>query len=144
MKNIVLLTLVLTVLVATSIPGEAHAGWFKKDKKVEVNETIHRFELFPSMAFFSGTLQRDLHAGWRLDGLSLQLIDKNAVTIDSSGEGFLKAGRQAIVMGVKHGTTLVAYRVRVMEPDYGYGHMDAAEEVTEGPHPNISIGHGPH
>ena len=144
MKKMTHLMLALGFLVTVSVAGQAHAGWFKKDQKVETNNNIHRFDMFPSMSFFSGTLQRDAYSGWRLDNLNLQLVDNNVVAMDDSGSAFLQEGSTAIVMGVKEGSTLVAYRVRVMKTDYGYGEKDSGIDMRPGPHPGIRIGNGPH
>ena len=144
MKRMMFLTIALAVLVTVSITDEANAGWFTKDKKEEVDNKAHRFELFPSMSFFNGTIRKDTYSGWLLDDLSLQLVSKSSVTMDGSEEGFLQEGQTAMVMGVKYGTTLLAYRVRVMKPDYGYAQNDVVENLQPGPHPNISIGNGPH
>ncbi len=144
MKRMMFITLALAILVTVSITDEANAGWFTKDKNEEVDNKAHRFELFPSMSFYSGTIRRDTYAGWLLDNLSLQLVSKSSVIMDGTEKGFLQEGKSAMVMGVKYGNTLLAYRVRVMKPDYEYAQNDVVENLIPGPHPKISIGSGPH
>jgi hypothetical protein len=143
MKKMTILTLALTLLVTVSVTDGANASWFKKDKKVEAESPAHRFELFPSMSFFSGTIRQDTYSGWRLDDMSLQLMGSSSVSMDGSDEAYLQEGQSVVVMGVKYGSTVVAYRVRVLKPDYGYGDGDINVKKQPGPHPSISIGKGP-
>jgi len=144
MKKMTIITLALALLVTTSMPNEAGAGWFdKKDKKVEKYNAAHRFDLFPSMAFFSGTIQRDSYAGWQLDDLGLQMAGNATVTMEGSEDAFLQEGRSAIVMGVKYGTTLVAYRVRIMKSFEDYSNLSHGERVEPGDDPDVGIMTGP-
>ncbi len=144
MKKMTLITLALAVLVAISMTGEANAGWFDRDEKVEADSEPHRFELLPSMEFFRGTIRRDAYSGWLLDECSLQLMGNGTVTMEGSDEGHLQEGQSAVVMGVKFGSTLVAYRIKVMKPDYGYNSQkDSNVHVEPGPNPNVGVGTGP-
>ncbi len=141
MKKIAII--ILALVVSASMSVGANAGWFGNDKKEEDKNEAHRFENYPTMKFYKGTLRRDTYAGWRLDDLSMQLMANSTVTTDGAEEGFLQEGKPAIVMGAQYGSTLVVWRVRVMQPENDYGQKDSNVHVEPGPNPDVGVGTGP-
>ena len=126
MKRITVLLLALVMALGVVAAPEAGAGWFKKDKKPERTEKPdwmkkpQRYE-GPRMSFHSGVLQQDGPSGWKLGETSIQLTKDCLITVDGAEEGYLDAGRDAIVMGPKFGDTILAWSIRVTQPDYTSG-----------------------
>ncbi|MDX2474781.1 MAG: hypothetical protein QNL91_13860 [Candidatus Krumholzibacteria bacterium] len=126
MKRITVLLLALVMALGVVATPEASAGWFKKDKKPERTEKPdwmkkpQRYE-GPRMSFHSGVLQQDGQTGWKLGETSIQFAKDCLITTDGAEGGYLDAGREAIVMGPKFGDTILAWSIRVTQPDYTSG-----------------------
>lgn len=74
----------------------------------------HHFDRDPSMSFHSGTLRRDGLAGWRVGEVALQLTADATVMGPDGQESFLQEGREAVVMGPRFGSTMLAWSVRML------------------------------
>jgi hypothetical protein len=132
MKRITVLLLALVMALGVVATPEAGAGLFKKDKKPERTEKPdwmkkpQRFE-GPRMSFHSGVLQQDGLNGWKLGETTIQLAEDCLITTDGAEEGYLDAGRDAIVMGPQFGDTIVAWSIRVTQPAYMTGRNQSAD-----------------
>ena len=118
MKNKSLLALLLAVFAGAILAGDADAGWFDKEKKEDQATRSHRYDAFPTMSFYTGTLRKATFSGWQLGEVMLQFIPGSKVT-GYGGEGaFLREGQEVLIMGHLEEEGIVAWRVRVMESDW--------------------------
>ena len=131
MKTITILTLALVLTIGVVATPQADAGWFKKDKpeRTEKPEWMKKPRRFdgPVMSFHSGVLQQDGWTGWKLGETKIQFTKDCFITTDGAEEGYLDAGREAIVMGPKIGDTILAWSVRVLQPDFSMGPNRSSE-----------------
>ncbi len=123
MKRFTILMLVTVFALGVVAAPGADAGWFKKDKekrteKPEWMKKPQRYE-GPVMDFHSGVLQQDGWTGWKLGEVKIQFTKDCRISTDGAEEGYLDAGREAIVMGPQFGDTIMAWSVRVVKPDFG-------------------------
>ena len=125
MKRTAMTTLALAFLIGVIAAPEAGAGWFDKKppKRTEKPEWMKKPQRYegPVMSFHSGVLQQDGWSGWKLGETKIQFSKECLITTDGAEEGFLDAGRNAIVMGPKFGDTILAWGVRVTRPDFTLG-----------------------
>ncbi len=120
MKRIMVTILASVITLGLVTATEAGAGWFKKSEaprteKPDWMKKPRRYENLPAMSFHSGVLQQEGWDGWKLGEVKLQLAQDCLITTAGAADGFLRAGRQATVMGPKVGDTIVAWSVRVTQ-----------------------------
>ncbi len=122
MKRSILTTAALVLLAGALVMTDAvAAGRGKREKqgprRTEMPEEYmqaHHFDRDPSMSFHSGTLRRDGLAGWRVGEVALQLTADATVMGPDGQESFLQEGREAVVMGPRFGSTMLAWSVRML------------------------------
>lgn len=128
MKRTTAVLLALCLLLTTAATRDVEAAWGKKsknkkmsDKRTEKPEAMkqsQRFEWLPTMSYQGGRLQSDGFDSWKMGDLSVRLA-KDCVIDDGGVEvAELTEGRQAVIMGPRVGDTVIAWRVRVLAPDY--------------------------
>ncbi len=144
MKRITILMLALVVACGVLSAPNAGAGWFEKKKpqrteKPEWMTQPQRYE-GPRMSFHSGILQQDGWTGWRLGETKIQFTKDCLITTEGASEGFLDAGREAIVMGPKFGDTILAWSVRVAQPEFMVGRNQSSEMRLETSETNPDCG----
>lgn len=126
MKRIIGAGLALALVVGVLAAPPAEAGLFKKKKpkRTEMPEWMKepkRFEDTPRMGFVAGTLERDGWSGWKVGDMSLQFSKNCRFTSGGVELTDLDPGSEVLVMGPRIGTTLVAWSVRVQQPDFMVG-----------------------
>jgi len=124
--------LALIAVAALMAAPATEAGWFNKDKRTERDDSMPktwRFNRMPAMTFHMGELQRDGFVGWTVGDLAMQLGPDCKVTNESGGDD-LREGRSAIVMGSRSGDTIVAWRVRVLKPEFANSGMGRDHRVN--------------
>lgn len=145
MKRAIPLVLVLVLFLSTTVVQEAGAGLFNKgSQKSQESKVAPRYDLFPQVSFHKGVLNRGIGLAWQLDDLDLQVRSDCVITSDFGGEPSLAAGREALVMGAKLNDTIIAYRVRIMKPDYmNESLLESSEVIPSDVDPTVGIGRGP-
>ena len=131
MKRFTILMLMAVFAVGVIAAPAADAGWFKKDKprrteKPEWMKKPQRYEA-PLMDFHAGILQQDGLTGWKLGEMKIQFDRDCLITTDGAEEGYLDAGREAIVMGPRIGDTILAWSVRVSQPGFAIGRTENSD-----------------
>lgn len=125
MNRRIVTTATLVLLCGALVMTDAEAaGRGKRDKQRPQRTEMpaeymqpHHFDRDPSMSFHSGTLRRDGLAGWRVGEVTLQLT-ANATVLGPDGEdSFLQEGREAVVMGPRFGSTMLAWSVRMLSSE---------------------------
>ncbi len=123
MKRFTFLMLAAVFVIGATAAPQAGAGWFQKKEKPRRTEKPdwmkrpRRYEGTP-MAFHSGILQQDGRTGWKLGDTPIQFAPDCLIMTDGSDEGYLDSGRQAIIMGPMIGETIMAWNVRVVQPEF--------------------------
>lgn len=130
-RTMILMTALVLALGAVSAP-DADAGWFNKDKaqrteKPEWMKKAQRYNDLPTMSFHSGVLQQDGISGWKLGETNVQFAKDCRITTDGVEGASLDAGREAVVMGPKFGDTILAWSVRIQQPEFSVGHTTSSE-----------------
>jgi len=125
MKRFTILLLAVSFSLGVLVVPTANAGWRGKDKpqhteKPEWMKRPQRYEGAP-MTFHSGLLQQDGITGWKLGENDIRFTPDCVITSEGAEKGYLATGREAIIMGSKIGTTIFAWSVRVMAPDFSSG-----------------------
>ena len=145
MKRAIPAVLILALVLSTMAVPEAGAGWFNKGKdKDQESKTTPRYDLYPSLSFHKGVLDRGMGQAWRLDDVNLQVRSDCVITSDFGGEAVLVEGREAIVMGSRIGDTIIAFRVRIVKPDRPNDGVRKSSEVRPSDvDPTVGIGTGP-
>ncbi len=135
MKRITVLALALVVALGVMNAPDAGAGWLnkKKPKRTEKPEWMAMPKHFdgPKMAFHSGILQQDSFSGWKLGEMKIQFAKNCEITTDGVDRGYLDAGRKAVVMGPRIGDTILAWSVKVAQPDFMAGGRSTEEVELE-------------
>ena len=145
MKRTILLSLLLAFALSTLVVPEAGAGWLDKwTKKDKETTKVPRYDLFPTMSFYKGVLRQGAGLVWQLDNVPMEIRSDCSVSNDF-GEGLgLEEGKKAIVMGTKVGGTIVAYRVRMIKPEYMWeGEPNSSEVTPSEVDPTVGEGTGP-
>lgn len=145
MKRAIPVILILAVaLVFAAAPG-ADAGFLDKWQKKETeSKKPHRYDTFPTMSFHKGVLSHGLGTSWELDGVALVVRSDCSITSDYGGDPQLLEGKEALVMGPMLGEAIMAYRVRILKPDYMYEGVEKSGEFTPSEvDPTVGEGHGP-
>lgn len=144
MKTPKLAMICLVFALATMVVADAEAWFKKKDLKGSRTEKAaelkipRRFDNNPTMDFLGGTLSRDAHSGWKIGNTSLYLHKDCVVTMDGAEDGWLEAGRQAVVMGSRVGNAVSARSIHIAQPEYKTIGLSQSKEPKEaGPNPNV-------
>lgn len=146
MKNIVCI-LVISCLALTVAVDNAQAGLlslFKKGNEQKDSEVqAPRYDKYPTMGFYMGTLTRSGWTDWQLGDEEVE-IDKGCTTTKGGTLADLRAGSQAIVMGTRVGDKILAYRIRVLEPQWAVEVADNHEDIQwSTTDPTVGEGTGP-
>lgn len=139
MKKKYLVLLAILVTVAFCAAG-AEAGWFdKKSDSDDGRAKSHRYDFLPTMSYHLGTLRRDNMAGWNLDESPIHVMSGAKVT-ENGIESVLSEGRQVIIMGPKVGDTIMAWRVRILEPDWNVSRDTSLDHLVTWSDGDPSVG----
>jgi hypothetical protein len=144
-KNLKTLAALLALTALLTAPA-ADAGMLDKLLGGDEGKDARppRYDLFPKMGFFTGTLGRDIGTGWTLDGYRLILASECTISSEVHDVPMLDEGRQALVMGPKVGDTIVAWRVRIKQDEYGIQANNPEEQFTPSDSdPTVGEGSGP-
>lgn len=146
MKNrLNILVLVLALVVTCGDPAAAGIFGRSKDKDTEKDLKTYRFDRQPTMSFARGILSRDAYgSGWDLGEVSVQVTEKCKIIGEDGEKTVLREGRESMVMGPRVGNTIIAWQIRILEPDFmqPMGKSDIVAQVCEAD-PSLSVGHGP-
>lgn len=145
MKHLKLAMVCLGFALIAMVASEAEAGKIKKPPKGSRTESTdemiapHRFDDFPTMDFVGGTLTNDPHTGWKIGNTSIFVKSGCVIVMDGIEEqGWLEAGREAIVMGARFGDSISAWSIHISQPTYKSMGMSASKELKEsGPNSNV-------
>jgi len=128
MKRAATALMVLGLVCVTVLATDVDAGWLGKsknkrlsDKRTEKPEWMKspvRYDVLPAAEFNMGRLNRSSFSGWELGKFNLVLAKDCVISRNGVETGMLEEGRSAIVMGPRAGNTVVAWSVRILEPDY--------------------------
>ncbi len=109
--------LLCTALADDSLAGgprRGDRGRPERTEKTEADRVPRRFDKYPSMNLFTGTLYRDGYSGWKVDGMPVALR-RDCVLFDGGLEPVvLDEGRQVVVTGVWREGTIEAYGLTVL------------------------------
>jgi len=115
------MTLATVVLMFQTVVAEA--GWRdrketeKRDKaRRERITNTPRYDNLPTMSFHKGKLRQGTWSGWSLDGVDMQVSPDCKVVHENGEVGSLSGGQEVLVMGARHGNTIVAWSVRILTP----------------------------
>ena len=145
MKRTIPVALILVLALSTMVAPEAGAGWLDKLKnKDKENKAAPRYDLFPSMTYHKGVLSQGAGHSWQLDGVNILVRSDCAITSELTAEAVLGEGQEALVMGTRLGDTIVAYRVRLVKPDYmNDGSVKSSQVTPSEVDPTVGVGTGP-
>ena len=145
MKRAIPVGLILILTLSTTVVQKADAGLFNRgSQKSQESKATPRYDHFPQVTFHKGVLNQGTGPAWQLDGVELQVRPDCVITSDFSGEPALADGREALVMGAKLNDTIIAYRVRIVKPDYmNTGVLKSSEVIPSDVDPTVGIGRGP-
>lgn len=146
MKRAIPAALILAILVVLAAAPAAHAGFLDKWTKKEAAQTkaAPRYDLYPTMTYHTGVLGHGVAASWTLDDADLLVRADCRISSDFGGKAELTAGKEALVTGVKFGSTIIAYSVRLVKPDYmNAGAVKSSEVVPSEVDPTVGHGQGP-
>ena len=141
-KKMLRILLVLALLLAF-IAVDVQAGWFDKKIQVEKPSKAHRYDVYPTMGFHTGTLRRDTFAGWKLDEVPLQFMSKAMVTAEGQQVSALKEGARAVVMGAQQGEIMVVWSLRILEPDWNQSRDTSRDGEITWSTEDPTVGEGP-
>ena len=117
--NILVPVLILALVVTCG--DTAVAGLFgrSKDKDTEKELKTWRFDRQPTMNFARGILSQDSYgSGWDLGEITIHVTKKCKVIGEDGKQTVLRAGREAVIMGPRVGNTIVAWQIRILEPNF--------------------------
>ena len=145
MKRALPLFLVLALACTVITAPPATAGFLDKwSKKEAPTPSAPRYDLYPTMSFFKGTLGYGLGNSWELDGVQLLVSSDCQITSDFDGDPQLDAGKEALVQGVRLGGAIIAHRVRITKPDYMHqGAQKSSQVIPSEVDPTVGEGTGP-
>lgn len=115
----------LCALGAVVLVTDAQAGRKQDNRKTRPERTEmpalytqpRHFDRDPTMSFHRGVLRREGIVGWRIGDYVLQM-GPNADVLGPDGEAaMLTEGRDALVMGPRHGNTFIGWSVRLLDPE---------------------------
>ena len=138
--------LALVALVALVVAPGVEAGLLDKlnKKNDDQKKKPQRYDLYPSMGFYTGTLGRDIGTGWTLGHYRLILAKDCSISSEVHDKPVLDEGRPALVMGPRIGDTIVAWRVRIQADEYGRLNENPEVEFTPSEvDPTVGEGTGP-
>ena len=143
--NILVPVLILALIVTCG--DNAVAGLFNrsKDKDTEKELKAWRFDRQPTMNFARGILSQDSYgSGWDLGEITVHVTKKCKVIGEDGEKTVLRAGREAVIMGPRVGNTIVAWQIRILEPNFmqPMGDSGIVAKTCEAD-PTLSEGHGP-
>ena len=144
-KTAIILTTAGLVLILAA--DSARADLFslsKRDKSQRDTEVqAPRYDKYPTMSFFVGTLSRSGWTDWQIDDKQVEVAEPESAARNGSLPQFSE-GSQAIIMGTLVGDRIVAHRVRLLDPQWTVPVADNQEDIRwSTTDPTVGEGTGP-
>lgn len=140
-----ILALGCALMLAGVVADDAHAGPFgKKSKRTDNEQKVWRYDQFPEMQFARGKLRQDIHTGWQIGNVTVQLAP-DCTVVDDEGPAQLRDGAAAMIIGPRAGDTIIAWRIEILAP----GEMERTDVTPGGEfipseaNRHVGVGSGP-
>lgn len=142
MKTKTLILALGCALTVLAYAGDDALAGRSKSKRTDTEQKVWRYDQMPAMKFARGKLHKDVHSGWKIDNVKVQLAPE-CIIADDEGSANLYDGAGAMIMGPRVGDTIVAWRIEILRP----GELDrhgtsAMNERVQWSESNRNVGEG--